>query len=144
MKITHSDEETRSEGRLLAKRLQAGDIVLLSGPLGSGKTCFASGLAEALGCRAEDVSSPTFTLVNEYQGSTLRVYHVDLYRLESEKELEGLGLEELFEAGGICLVEWPDKLGGLRPPKAWTVELAWAGPSERKLEVLPPSSQNKP
>lgn len=138
--ITHSPEETFQAGYALASRLKAGDTVLLSGPLGAGKTCFASGLCRALGCLGEDVSSPSFTLVNEYAGKDLKVYHIDLYRLSGEAELDSVGLEEYFRAGGVCLVEWPERLAGLGPERAWQVDLEQDGDAEtgRKLSIREP------
>jgi tRNA threonylcarbamoyl adenosine modification protein YjeE len=138
--ISASPEETSRAGRDLASRLKAGDVVLLSGPLGAGKTCFASGLCQGLGCRAEDVSSPSFTLVNEYAGRALKVYHVDLYRLSSEAALESVGLEDYFRAGGVCLVEWPERLGSLAPDRAWTVALDHVGAESRSISVSSPDS----
>jgi tRNA threonylcarbamoyladenosine biosynthesis protein TsaE len=95
--------------RELAGRLHAGDVVLLSGDLGAGKTSFVRGLAEGLGIDPDEVSSPTFTLVHEYRGGRLTLYHADLYRLE-QTAAEDLGLEELGAADGILAVEWPERL----------------------------------
>jgi tRNA threonylcarbamoyladenosine biosynthesis protein TsaE len=104
--ITRSEGETAAAGRDLGRRLTAGSVVLLEGPLGAGKTAFARGLAEGLGCDPEDVSSPTFTIVQEYRGR-LRLQHVDLYRL-SPAEVDDLALEDLLEES-VMAVEWPDR-----------------------------------
>jgi tRNA threonylcarbamoyladenosine biosynthesis protein TsaE len=104
--VTHSEGETAAVGRDIGRRLRAGNVVLLEGPLGAGKTAFARGLAEGLGCDGEDVSSPTFTIVQEYRGR-LRLQHVDLYRLGPE-EVDDLALEDLLE-GSVMAVEWPDR-----------------------------------
>lgn len=103
---THSEGETAAVGRALARKLAAGTAVLLEGPLGAGKTAFARGLAEGLGCDPEDVSSPTFTIVQEYRGR-LTVQHVDLYRL-TPAEVDDLALDDLLE-GSVMAVEWPDR-----------------------------------
>jgi tRNA threonylcarbamoyladenosine biosynthesis protein TsaE len=108
-RITHSEEETADAARELAATLRAGDVVLLSGNLGAGKTAFVRGLASGLGVNPEDVSSPTFTLVHEYRGGSLTLYHADLYRLE-KVATEDLGLEEMGVSDGVLAIEWPDRL----------------------------------
>jgi tRNA threonylcarbamoyladenosine biosynthesis protein TsaE len=107
--ITHSEEETADAARTLAGTLKSGDVILLSGNLGAGKTAFVRGLATGLGISPEDVSSPTFTLVHEYRGGRLTLYHADLYRLD-RVATEDLGLEEMGVADGILAIEWPDRL----------------------------------
>ena len=119
---SHSAQETRELGRKMAGSVKAGDILLLRGDLASGKTCFCSGLANGLGFEG-DVSSPTFTLINEYKGGRLPLYHIDLYRVESKGSVEGLGLEEYFEGPGVCVVEWPERLQpGQEPFGAWKLK----------------------
>ena len=105
-RVTHSEAETTKEGRVLGQGLRAGDVVLLTGPLGAGKTAFARGIAEGLGCDLEGVSSPTFTIVQEYSGP-VPLQHVDLYRL-APHEVDDLALEDLME-GSVMAVEWPDR-----------------------------------
>jgi tRNA threonylcarbamoyladenosine biosynthesis protein TsaE len=107
--ITHSEDETAAVARALAAELRAGDVLLLSGNLGAGKTAFVRGLAGGLGVAPEEVSSPTFTLVHEYRGGRLTLYHVDLYRLD-RAATEDLGLEEMGVADGVLAIEWPDRL----------------------------------
>jgi tRNA threonylcarbamoyladenosine biosynthesis protein TsaE len=107
--ITHSEEETARIGRELATGVSAGSVVLLFGDLGAGKTAFVRGFAEGLGVRPEDVSSPTFTLIQEYRSGRLPLLHVDLYRLNDPREIEELGLEELGE-GCVVAIEWAEKL----------------------------------
>ena len=106
---THSEEETAAVARALAATLNAGDVLLLSGNLGAGKTAFVRGVAEGLDIDPDEVSSPTFTLVHEYRGGRLTLYHVDLYRLDRAATDE-LGLEEMGVADGVLAIEWPDRL----------------------------------
>ena len=106
---TRSEGETAALASALAADLKAGAVLLLSGHLGAGKTAFVRGLAEGLGVDPSAVSSPTFTLVHEYRGGTLTLYHVDLYRLE-RAATDDLGLEELGVADGVLAIEWPDRL----------------------------------
>ena len=113
-RLTRSEDETAGVARELAATLKAGDVVLLSGNLGAGKTAFVRGLASGLGIDAEDVSSPTFTLVHEYRGGRLTLYHADLYRLE-KIATEDLGLEEMGIADGVLAIEWPDRLAHALP-----------------------------
>ena len=108
-RLTHSEDETAAVAAGLAAALKPGDVMLLSGNLGAGKTAFVRGLASGLGIDPEDVSSPTFTLVHEYRGGRLTLYHVDLYRLE-RIATEDLGLEEMGVADGVLAIEWPDRL----------------------------------
>ncbi|GJL80125.1 MAG: tRNA (adenosine(37)-N6)-threonylcarbamoyltransferase complex ATPase subunit type 1 TsaE [Nitrospinaceae bacterium] len=108
--LTNTPEETHELGRQLGKCLKPGDIVLLFGDLGAGKTTLTQGICHGLGLPAgEYIRSPTFTLINEYQGNQ-PIYHVDLYRLETQEEIENLGLEEILFGKGVTLVEWAEKL----------------------------------
>lgn len=108
--LTHSSEETIAQGREIGATLKPPVLVLLSGDLGAGKTTLTKGIAAGLGAAREDeVTSPTFTLVHRYEGST-RVYHVDLYRIEGLHDLETLGLEDIFSERAVVIVEWPDRL----------------------------------
>lgn len=106
---TTSELETAAVARALAGTLAPGDVILLSGNLGAGKTAFVRGLADGLGIDPDEVSSPTFTLVHEYRGGRLTLYHVDLYRLE-RAATDDLGLDELGVADGVLAIEWPDRL----------------------------------
>ena len=107
-RVSHSEHETQTLAREFAATLKAGDVVLLSGDLGAGKTTFVRGLAEGLGINPADVSSPTFTLVHEYRGRDLTLYHADLYRLE-RAATDDLGLEEIGVKDGVLAIEWPDR-----------------------------------
>lgn len=129
--VTHSssEAETVAAGRHLAEMLSRGDVVLISGPLGAGKTAFVRGLAEGLGAASSDVSSPTFTLIQQYTGR-LPLFHADLYRL-TEVEAADLGLEDTGE-DGVLAVEWPDRWTNT-PAHAWHVAIADDGGDERTI-----------
>ena len=123
------EADTSRLARVLAPRLQAGDTVLLEGPIGAGKTHFCRALIRARLGRDEDVPSPTFTLVQTYQAD-VDIWHADLYRLTHPDEARELGLEEAFDQA-ICLVEWPDRLGRYVPPGAITIRLSPSGEGRR-------------
>ena len=113
--ITHSAEETIAYGRELAAQLSPPLLVLLRGDLGAGKTTLVKGIAEGFeSARAEDVTSPTFTLVHEYRGPRATLYHIDLYRIDTERELETLGLDDLLAPNSILLIEWGEKFPRLQ------------------------------
>lgn len=107
--ITNNSWETQKLGRLLGQLLQPGDVLVVSGELGAGKTTFVQGLAEGLGVDAQ-VTSPTFTIIHEYQGIRCPLYHIDAYRLEDPREVEELGLEEYFYGDGVTAVEWAENI----------------------------------
>jgi tRNA threonylcarbamoyladenosine biosynthesis protein TsaE len=133
IRATHNEEETAAAGRELAETLNAGDVVLLSGDLGAGKTAFVRGLAEGLGIDRDEVSSPTFTLIQEYRGGRLVLHHIDLYRL-TPREVDDLGLDDLIEAGGVVAIEWPDRWS--RPPAdAIQITLTATGESSREIVI---------
>lgn len=111
--LTHSEQETEAAGELFARSLAVGAVVLLSGPLGAGKTAFVRGMARGLDCNPGDVSSPTFTILHEYKGPHVLLFHADLYRL-STREVDELGLDDVA-AEGILVVEWPDRWAA--PPR---------------------------
>ncbi|MCI9403021.1 MAG: tRNA (adenosine(37)-N6)-threonylcarbamoyltransferase complex ATPase subunit type 1 TsaE [Oscillospiraceae bacterium] len=106
---THSEGETEALGETLAKRLQPGTVIAFTGDLGAGKTAFTRGLARGLGV-TERVTSPTFTIVNEYEGGRLPLFHFDMYRLASSEELFDVGWEDYLHRGGICAVEWSENI----------------------------------
>ena len=131
--LTTSEEETQAVARALAGRLEPGAIVLLSGNLGAGKTAFVRGLAAGLGIDPEEVSSPTFTLVHEYHGGRLTLYHADLYRVTGAAA-EDLGLEEMGVSDGILAIEWPEHLTH-DMPAAIRVHLEIAGDTRRQIAI---------
>jgi tRNA threonylcarbamoyladenosine biosynthesis protein TsaE len=130
---TRSEAETVAAGRGIGATLQAGDIVLLSGDLGAGKTAFARGIAEGLGIAGTDVSSPTFTIIQEYRGGRLPLFHADLYRLDDRREIDDLGLSEIA-VDGVLVVEWAERLPR-RPPQAIQVRLTLGEGDEREIEI---------
>ena len=107
--VTHSPEQTRQLGARLAKALKPGAVVAFTGDLGAGKTAFVSGMAQGLGVR-ERVTSPTFTIVNEYEGGRLPLFHFDMYRLRDADDLFDIGWEDFLRRGGICAVEWSENI----------------------------------
>ncbi len=128
---THSDEETRALGSQFAGMLPDRGVVLLIGDLGSGKTTLAKGIVEGRGtASADDVSSPTFTLIHEY-GRPVRVYHIDLYRLETLGEARRLGLEDLFEQPALVLLEWGERFPELLPARRIEIQLTHQGEDNR-------------
>jgi tRNA threonylcarbamoyladenosine biosynthesis protein TsaE len=118
--------------RRLAAHLRAGDVVLLSGDIGAGKTHFARCVIQALLPMPEDVPSPTYTIVQTYPGPECEIWHLDLYRLVGPNEVFELGLVDVFETA-ICLIEWPDRLGDLAPPPALRLDLALDGAADARI-----------
>lgn len=131
---SHTEAETEAAGEALAPSLRAGDVILLSGPLGAGKTAFVRGLARGMGCDPEGVSSPTFTIVQEYNGP-LRLQHVDLYRLNAA-EVDDLALEDLSE-GSVMAVEWAERWARA-PLDAIEIVIEPVGESDRRIEIRRP------
>ena len=134
MRITsHSPEETQSIGQKLGKLARPGDVILLVGNLGAGKTCLTQGIAWGL-----DVSgyarSPSFVLMNEYKGR-LPMYHIDLYRLENTAEIADLGLDDYLYGQGLCVVEWADRAPDLLTPQHLMIKISLLGENERRLEL---------
>jgi tRNA threonylcarbamoyladenosine biosynthesis protein TsaE len=131
---THSADETTAFGRTLTELLAPPKLVLLRGDLGAGKTTLVKGIAAGFEAAAEeDVTSPTFTLVHEYRGLRANLYHIDLYRVDTLRELETLGLDDLRSDDGILLIEWGEKFARLQ----WDVEIALEreGENERRIRV---------
>ena len=131
--LTHSEEETIALGERIAAELPSKAVVLLIGNLGAGKTTLAKGIVKGLGAASpEEVASPTFTLIHEYGD---RVYHVDLYRLETEAQLATLGLEELFDRDAIVLIEWGERFPALMPAERIEIRLEPEGENTRRIEL---------
>ena len=131
--LTATEAETSAAGEALGRGLRAGAVVLLYGDLGAGKTAFVRGLARGVGANPDDVSSPTFTIVQEYAGASLTLYHVDLYRLEPA-EIDDLGLEDLVAGEGVVAIEWADRWRG-RPDDVTEVRIEDAGDDRRRIRI---------
>ena len=140
--LTHSAEETFELAYQIAESIQATTIFLLDGDLGAGKTVFAKGLAAGAGIDPADVTSPTFTLINQYESrqyeSRLKLYHLDLYRLGGDElELQSLGISEMCaEEGALIVIEWPERLGRARLPNAYLVKIIDDGGESRRLSIV--------
>jgi len=133
---THSAEETIAFGRTLAETLAPPKLVVLRGELGSGKTTLVKGIAEAFHAASEeDVTSPTFTLVHEYRSPRVNVYHIDLYRVDTQRELETLGLDDLIAENSVLLIEWGEKFPRFQRERAVEIVLERVGESERRIQI---------
>ena len=130
---TNSEAETEALGERLAKCLRAGAVVALYGDLGAGKTAFVRGMARGLDIR-ESVSSPTFTIVNEYPGDP-SLFHFDMYRLKNAEELYGIGWEDYLDRNGICVTEWSERIEEALPEDAVRVTISRLSDSERSIRV---------
>ena len=128
--ITSSREETETFAREYAKTLSAGDVVVLDGDMGAGKTVFSKGVAAGLGIK-EEVTSPTYAYMNDYDG---RLFHYDCYRIESVEQAENLGLADYFDMGGICLIEWAQNIAPLLPRTVKRVVIKKLDENRREIE----------
>ena len=132
--LSNGPDQTRNVGRLIGESAQAGDVFLLTGPLGAGKTCLTQGIAEGLGVQGY-VRSPTFVLTTQYEGR-LRLYHLDLYRIDAPLEAWDLGLDEQLFGEGVCVVEWADRSPDIFPEESLWVSLDHVGRGDqRSLEL---------
>ena len=134
MAVTNSAAETRELGARLAEKLKAGDVVLLEGELGAGKSELARGVAKGLGVQ-ETVTSPSFTILNVYESGRIPLYHFDWYRLESEEELYELGMDEYLGGNGVALVEWPGRCPEAVPGDCLLIRIAAEGENTRRIEA---------
>ncbi len=126
--VTHSEDETAALGQRIASLAAAGDVYLLCGELGAGKTCLIRGLAAGLGA-AEPAFSPSFVLMREYHGR-LPLFHMDLYRLSALAEIADLGIDEYLQGEGVCAIEWAERAAGILPEECLSIELDYEGSSE--------------
>lgn len=129
-----SPQETEQLAIQLAKLLQGGEVITLIGDLGAGKTSFTKGIAKGLGIKRH-VNSPTFTLIKEYQGDKLPLYHMDVYRLDHEEEL--LGFEEYFYGEGVTVIEWPQKISSQLPEQRLEIVIKKTGEEKREISFHP-------
>jgi tRNA threonylcarbamoyladenosine biosynthesis protein TsaE len=135
--ITHSPEETITLGRSLAGMLAPPKIVVLRGDLGAGKTTLVKGIAEAFRAAAEeDVTSPTFTLIHEYRGPEAILYHIDLYRVDTQRQLETLGLDDLTAENSILLIEWGEKFARFERECDLKISLERIAENERRVRII--------
>ena len=133
---THSAEETIGFGRTLAELLTPPKLVLLRGDLGAGKTTLVKGIAAAFEAASEeDVTSPTFTLIHEYQGPRANLYHIDLYRIDTQRELDTLALDDLRSDESILLIEWGEKFPRFVRERDVEISLEWEGESGRRIRI---------
>jgi tRNA threonylcarbamoyladenosine biosynthesis protein TsaE len=130
---THSEDETISLGIDFAKKLAGGSVVALFGDLGTGKTRFIKGICQGLGV-CEHVASPTFTLLNEYRGKKLNIFHFDFYRIRTIAELDEIGFDEYLFGDGVCLIEWADRVENILPPNRFDIQLN-LGEDENTREI---------
>ena len=134
MAVTNSVAETRALGAQLAEKLKAGDVILLEGELGAGKSELTRGVAKGLGV-LETVTSPSFTILNVYESGRIPLYHFDWYRLESEEELYELGMDEYLGGDGIALVEWPGRCPEAVPADCLLIRITAEGENTRRIET---------
>lgn len=139
---THSAEETHDLGQVLGQLLAHGDLLCLSGELGAGKTTFTRGLARGWGAR-ENATSPTFTLINEYTRSAddQRFYHMDGYRLSGAIEAQTTALEDVLDAPGVVVIEWPERISAILPDQRLWIDIMRSGPGERTFTLNPTGSR---
>src|SRR6267143_7044308 len=132
MFISVNVAETKAVGERLAGKIQAGDVLALVGDLGAGKTQFVKGLAKGLGS-TEVVTSPTFTLVHEYQGSRLPIYHLDFYRIETLAALRAIGFDEIVFGDGVSVIGWADRFADAIPPRARWIKFEIVSEDQRRI-----------
>ena len=132
--ISKNEKQTEKIAKNFAKNLKGGEIILLIGDLGAGKTTFTKYLAKALKIK-EHITSPTFTICNEYSSGRLGLYHFDMYRLENEDEARELGLNEYFNSNYVSIIEWPERILGLIPNNHITIKIEKTGENERKFII---------
>jgi tRNA threonylcarbamoyladenosine biosynthesis protein TsaE len=128
--ISHSAAQTQRWGARIGELAEPGDVICLEGDLGSGKTCFVQGIGRGLGIPT-DINSPTFILANEHRGGRLTLYHLDMYRVASAREVLGIGLEDYLDGGGVCVIEWAEKIREVLPAECLWITFRYLGESKR-------------
>ncbi len=132
--ISESEKDTIKFAEEYAKTLKKGDIILLYGDLGSGKTVFVKGILQYFVGDSKDVTSPTFTIVNEYNSDKFNIYHFDFYRVQNVNELYNIGIEEYLYSGGICFIEWPERAEELFDKNCKTIKITKMNDNQRLIE----------
>jgi len=133
---THSAEETTDLGRKLSAGIKPGSVVLLRGDLGAGKTTLVKGIAEGFhAAEAEDVTSPTFTLIHEYRSPQVTLFHIDLYRIDTQRELDTLALDDLMTPQSILLIEWGEKFERFAKERDTEIVIEYLGEDERRIKI---------
>ena len=132
--ITHSAAETEQVARLLAAQLRPGDVIAFTGGLGMGKTAFTQGICDGLGIQAR-VTSPTFAIVNQYEGRPLSVFHFDMYRIENEDQLYNIGFYDYLDYDGVLAIEWSENIAGFFDDEHITVAFEKLGDTDRKITI---------
>ena len=135
--VTHSADETIALGRSLVSILTPPKLVLLRGDLGAGKTTLVKGIAKGFDAAEEDnVTSPTFTLIHEYRGPLVNIYHIDLYRIDTPRQLETLGLDDLFAEKSLLLLEWGEKIPRFVHERDVEIQIERQGETERRIRIM--------
>lgn len=132
--LTKSSEETIELGRKIGKLLKPGDIIAMSGTLAAGKTTITKGIAESLGVK-DNITSPTFCLISEYEGEKMPLYHMDVYRLDGEDDFLNLGVEEMLYGNGVCIIEWSEKVKKVLPKKTIYMNITPNPDSSRSINI---------
>lgn len=130
-----SEKEVEELGLVLANRLGPGSVVALSGELGTGKTTFTKAIAKGLGI-TDLITSPTFTIIHEYKGGRLPLYHFDVYRIDEEEQFHNLGYEEYFYGDGVCVIEWADKIEEYLPVGAMRIRISYGGEEDERIFIF--------
>jgi tRNA threonylcarbamoyladenosine biosynthesis protein TsaE len=128
--VSSSPQDTEAFGEQLATLLEPGSVIALSGGLGAGKTCLVKGIARALGV-SENITSPTYTIINEYRLKNCPLYHIDAYRLNGDEDFASTGAGDCFSTGGITIIEWSERVPGSIPPGAININIEISGPQSR-------------
>ncbi len=137
---TQSPQETQSLGVKIGQKLNPGDVIALIGDLGTGKTCLTQGITRGVGIAPDEVvSSPSYILINEYNGN-IPIYHIDLYRIETAAEIAELGLGEYVDGNGICIIEWADRMDDTLPDNCIKIHMTWIDENTRSITIEHPSS----